>query len=331
MVLLLRTSKFLLKEIQVVEYSRVSYFPSLTFTPLSIIHRITFVDKYTLRIMGSVLPNGPTNPQRRPTASLYDSKRKKKSRDPAGISWSSELHARGLTIADAKDQTAIWSEKVEKLEPEVKDLKKTVSKLEKERSSALVEHRKHDNRNTRSTYGVVQGIRHSLTESRKELGPKEEELRVARRSLYYWNKLTSTTPAKNPSSPPEDTVTSRPSLASPAMQDFVEATCIKEVLDSASDSNHAVSYAGTDRGLKMMHLTVPQSRPDLDAHLNRYSALYSKCNISFYLEKMSLCVFRSTDIIYFSNNLLRLLFFLPYRRLGNRPGWRRRHHTHQQQ
>ncbi|KAH7030287.1 hypothetical protein BKA57DRAFT_541270 [Linnemannia elongata] len=242
---------------------------------LAFANRITFIDKYTLRIMGSVLPNGPTNPQRRPTASLYDSKRKKKSRDPAGISWSSELHARGLTIADAKDQTAIWSEKVEKLEPEIKDLKKTVSKLEKERSSALVEHRKHDNRNTRSTYGVVQGIRHSLTESRKELGPKEEELRVARRSLYYWNKLTSTTPAKNPSSPPEDTLTSRPSLASPAMQDFVEATCIKEVLDSASDSNHAVSYAGTDRGLKMMHLTVPQSRPDLDAHLNRYSALYN--------------------------------------------------------
>ncbi|KAF8945823.1 hypothetical protein BGZ47_001900 [Haplosporangium gracile] len=115
-----------------------------------------------------------------------------------------------------------------------------------------------------------------VDDSRQALDPKERDLRLARRSLYYWNKLTETPPTKTPSPPPEEMITSRPILQRPATQDYVEATCIKDLLSSATDSRHLEGYAGTDRGLNMMHLTVPQSRQDLYAHINRYSALFGK-------------------------------------------------------
>ncbi|KAF8938565.1 hypothetical protein BGZ47_008523 [Haplosporangium gracile] len=126
-----------------------------------------------------------------------------------------------------------------------------MSEPEKQLSPVLVIHRRRNNKDIRSPYAVVKGLRQKVDDSHQAFDPEERDLRLARRSQYYWNKLTEILPAKTLFAPSEEMITSRPTLQRPATQDYIETTCIKGLLSSASDSRHLEPFAGTDRGLKL--------------------------------------------------------------------------------
>ncbi|KAF9553113.1 hypothetical protein EC968_010685, partial [Mortierella alpina] len=106
---------------------------------LKFAHRISYVDQFTIRIMGEVIPEGADR-GKRPISSTYEERRKAK-KGGAGLDWNEEARAQGLSPAQIDLELKGVDSEIKKLEAEVKAIRKTLGDKLSVQSTCSLEHR----------------------------------------------------------------------------------------------------------------------------------------------------------------------------------------------
>ncbi|KAK3808983.1 MAG: hypothetical protein J3R72DRAFT_505748 [Linnemannia gamsii] len=252
---------------------------------LEFAHRITYVDMYTVRITGR---QAMTGPHRHISNSAYEDKKKKHTRPPGAINWMSELQESGHTsqsAAKASEETKIAQDH---LVAELRSLKKdlqaatTVRRVE---DRTLRHSEGLDREHKKELYRNLQEARTVVNDLKKSTIPLEAEMRQRKQQRYYYNKLSKTSapptqPSVDPSSVDPSSISamavtvSVPTIQHPGMQDFVETTSLKQLLEQVKDHDRQLPVPGTDRGLVTMSETVPSLWSTLGSLSNRYYVLH---------------------------------------------------------
>ncbi|KAF9177831.1 hypothetical protein BGZ49_005492, partial [Haplosporangium sp. Z 27] len=156
-------------------------------------NRITFVDKYTVRIMGAVISHDNINRFGHPISSQYETKRKKKRNMMAA--WAQECSFQG-TKKDAEMNAKSAADEAAILTKEVVKLRKSLVALEQLQAQKSREHRNLEkSKETLETvwheqaYQSLVQARIAVRNVRETLMPLETKLRELRGNTYYWNKV----------------------------------------------------------------------------------------------------------------------------------------------
>ncbi|KAF9943569.1 hypothetical protein BGZ70_005781, partial [Mortierella alpina] len=176
---------------------------------LQFAHRITFVDRNTIRVTGKVVPHGPHRTGY-PVRSAYET-RKKLQKGRTNRSWRQEFLDTGLSKAEVDERSEAAAAFCSSLEANVKEMRKELARLERIRTEARLEH-KASERNVSSgnehpllppplpppppapsphssTYAALKAARIAARDEWKRIAPHEESLRQARQAKYFWAKV----------------------------------------------------------------------------------------------------------------------------------------------
>ncbi|KAF9123262.1 hypothetical protein BGX30_001536 [Mortierella sp. GBA39] len=160
--------------------------------PLDAAGVITYVDFYTVRIMGR---RAITGPNRHFTNSAYEDKKKKHVKPPGVINWTSELLETGHTpqsAAKASEEIKIVQDRlVTELQPLKKGLK-AATMVRREEDRTLCHYEGLDQRHKKGLYQNLQEAR-TVVNNLKKIILLEAEIREKKQQRYYYNKLSKTT------------------------------------------------------------------------------------------------------------------------------------------
>ncbi|KAK3815084.1 MAG: hypothetical protein J3Q66DRAFT_343783 [Benniella sp.] len=237
--------------------------------------RITFVDEWTVRLTGRVIPNGKENNGNirngHPVVSRYD-ERKKGLQARTNV-WVDRFLDSGMTKAQVKTLAETSGTAKKQIEEKVKPLRKDVKAKQTSQTDL--------SRKVAYGGGTYEGLRtarESLREARRALIPCEESLQQQRQLSYCYNKMAKAAETcKDGQSSGPSTSTSTPSVPTweqPAVEDFCEYLDLTQLAEG-STNNRAVVYGGTDYGVCKMSETVGMTEAELQRHINRYYQLHS--------------------------------------------------------
>jgi len=242
---------------------------------------MTIVDEYTVRISGTVLPNGPSR-RGHPVSSQYDARRK--SFTSSSLKWLQEFESLGCTEADVVRLAEKAAETVKSLEKAVKNLKKQVSLKEstRTRASRRLELCRREQGQRKEPYNAVKDARQAARDARRELIPQETALRAAKRTLYYWNNVLKGAKAKDKAGKDKgkEKEVKREDKATTAtwsrftVEDATEHLDISQLITNCRGKNRQVVFAGTDYGVSKMSETCAQTLAEIETHINRYKELF---------------------------------------------------------
>jgi len=244
-------------------------------------HRFSFVDQYTIRIMGEVIPEGPDR-GKRPISSTFE-KRKKAKQAGLGFDWNEEARVQALSPAQINLELDGLETEIKKLEAHDKEIRKTLRDKFTTQSAYSIEHRRlsrtdqthqqeNDMRSIRkAAYRNLQAARAEVRQTQTLAEPIQASLRLMRQRRYYWNNvLRAAKDHRRPQrkKPPEPTV--------PTADDY-KYEDLAERIDISQLPRHRVVFAGTDPGVVKMNVTCPQTLTEMETHFNRYQLLYGRC------------------------------------------------------
>ncbi|KAF9345233.1 hypothetical protein BGX34_004913 [Mortierella sp. NVP85] len=253
---------------------------------LSFSNRLVYVDEFTVRMVGKVLPNGDGR-LGFPVTSDYDRRKKEDRKRGRPNPWKEKFLALGMTKAQVEAKAEELSVTKKGLENDVKSLRETVSTSQEQQSQASADVTKR----LPGAYDKLRLARVQVRSDMRALVPKEEELREVQRDLYKWNGLlraatktstetstetstkTSTkTPSKTPAKLPAKTA---PSWTHRTVEDKASQLDISTLIEECG-IDRQVAFAGTDYGLHCMSETVVFTQREIETHLNRYHCLKGK-------------------------------------------------------
>lgn len=241
--------------------------------------RMVFVDRFTIRIMGEVIPHGQDGRQGYPIRSVYEKRKRVRGGRSDAQLWAAEFHQSHLSKKQAEVKAEDAAKQLKTKEKEIKVLRREAVILEAERtrvSTKLKEAGSEASSDTPTYVDLVQA-RKDLKDKRTELLTEEAELRQHRHNRYYWNKVAKAATSSGnvrtvQVSQAKDTI---PTWNWPMAEDSTRRLDISKLL-AAQSPNKVVVFAGTDYGLRRMSETVVQTYQEIQAHINRYWALYRK-------------------------------------------------------
>lgn len=239
-----------------------------------------FVDRYRVRMLGNVIPNG-ANRVGYPIRSGYE-RRRRRDRGSDASRWANEFLQCGLTRPQVQARAAQVKQNLDNKVAAIKTFRDNVKQAQTVQSLASVTYK-----NTRTTpnYQALKNARQILRGHRRLLVPLEDELRNLRRQHYYWNKVdrsagsTQTTgaiiaaPAAN-TAPTWD----RPQAEDRTLNLDISAFIQQNNVDS---NNNLIAFSGTDYGVRTMSETVPQTLDEIRAFISRYDSLHGKPSDTF--------------------------------------------------
>jgi hypothetical protein len=238
-------------------------------------NRMTIVDEYTVRIMGTVLPHSPS--RRGPVSSQYDARRK--SSTSSSLRWLQEFRSLGCAESDVTHLAQEAANTVESLEKAVKKLKKQVSQREsmQMRASRLCK----EQGRGKELYNAFKEARQAARDARRELIPQETALHAKKRTLYYWNNVLKGAKADmRAAGKGKDEKEKRESKGTAAtwshftVEDATEHLDISKLITNCRGKNRQVVFAGTDYGVSKMSETCVQTMAEIETHINRYKELF---------------------------------------------------------
>ncbi|KAF9093787.1 hypothetical protein BGX27_001569, partial [Mortierella sp. AM989] len=247
--------------------------------------RITYVDPFTVRLTGKIIPHGNMRVGH-PVVSKFQERKKFNRGNPSGNRWVDEFQASGLDVETIEQNAENAVAAVQNLEYEIIAYRKTVS--DKQQAQSRISHSRKVQQQDMPTYNDLRNARYELRVARTLLIPKEAELRLCRQEKYYWNSVLKA--AKSPDSTKEDKTRPQlehtiPDWPSPTVQDYTEHLDISKLVEgcSASTFGHSshssqnkdrtIVLSGTDYGVRKMSETTAQTFGQICTHINRYQAL----------------------------------------------------------
>ena len=252
-------------------------------------NRISFVDRFTLRILGEVIPNGPDRTTG-PVYSQYEATRREK-RDGAGVvNWSQEAQLQGMSKDQISQTLQHINNRITEIEGIAKPIRNELTQKERVQSAAADKHRtvstegvtaEQGTQMRKEAYRELQAARTDVRECRLIVEPLNRDAHRLRRERYYWNNVSRARKEGDPSGSkgdpsgghPTDTRKTKPTLSFYTVEDSVERIDISQL------PRDRIVFAGTDPGVKKMSVTCPQTLSEIEAHINRYRMLFRKWTV----------------------------------------------------
>ncbi|KAF9560849.1 hypothetical protein EC968_005983 [Mortierella alpina] len=242
---------------------------------LTFANRITFQDRFTIRIMGNVIPHGPDRTGYL-TISNYQERKKKGSKTVSmGIDWSQKCLELGLGESELNAQCQELAKQVKDLENSVKVLRR--QHAAKEVAQTEMSHRRSQlecfTHQESEAYARLQQARSETRDIRSTLMPREAMLRSMRQDLYALNKIHDASKSgmrpKTKDQPTKTFITWDQSQ----QEDYTELLDISYLV-SSQDKLRQIVFSGTDYGICKMSETVALTWQEMESYLNRYHALF---------------------------------------------------------
>ncbi|KAK3840822.1 MAG: hypothetical protein J3R72DRAFT_524850 [Linnemannia gamsii] len=145
--------------------------------------RLTFVNRYTIRILGEVIPEGEDRGNGAPVVSVLDESKKDKTQKRAAIDWSREGPRTGITQQMAQERLVT-------LNSEIKDIEK--EQKAKRDAWVAADHidMKQQTRRRSETSGGADGLRHCVLDWTQ----KDDTLRLMKATRYALQRIQKTRP-----------------------------------------------------------------------------------------------------------------------------------------
>ncbi|KAG0210759.1 hypothetical protein BGX31_001832, partial [Mortierella sp. GBA43] len=239
--------------------------------------RFVYVNRYTVRVVGAVVPNGGFlhNGRKRvghPVESQIEKRKKKKVGGGQAKRWTNEFFSQDLNATQVKRKAEQLSVQVEDLQKVIQGPRNKVKKLQQAQTSLrrAVNRIKVPNRFQSDAYHQLQALRDEVRQARVDLNVKEDELRGLRKQLYYYNKLDKADKNGSKTSRSGPAPTTVPNWSHFSVEDDVQHLDISALL---ADKKNEVVFSGTDYGLRKMSETVSVTSKQLTEHFNYYSVL----------------------------------------------------------
>lgn len=236
-----------------------------------------FVDRYTVRMTGEVIPHG-ANRNGYPVRSRYEERKKNRGGRSDASRWAAEFLASGKSQNEVQQLATQAKQAVKTKESEIKPFRKDVSDKQMAQSLARVNLKA----GVQGAKQQLQNAQRELRAKRKLLLPREEELQRLRKVSYYWNKMNraagtsqSTTRTRGGGSASQIANTA-PTWDRPTVEDRTLSLDISALIQTSDGNSKLIAFAGTDYGVRTMSETVPQTLNEIRAHLNRYALLSGK-------------------------------------------------------
>ncbi|KAF9574644.1 hypothetical protein EC968_005874 [Mortierella alpina] len=230
--------------------------------------RISYVDRYTIRIVGRVVPHGPARPGHPVTSSVDERKKARKGTSTSHNKWTRILAGMNLDKQTIAERAENFKNRKKQLEGQIKAPRKRLGILRKAQTMAR---RDLNREGTKAAYVRLQEARKAVRQAREDVKPMEQELGRVRREYYLWNKLEqldmSSQDVRLPEYKPQITT---PTWRNSTVEDDVEHMDISTILKESQDPRRSIVYSGTDYGLVKMSETVPVTEKRLEEHLQYF-------------------------------------------------------------
>ncbi|KAF9571998.1 hypothetical protein EC968_010475 [Mortierella alpina] len=251
-------------------------------------NRLTFVDRYTVQIMGRVIPHGPDRAAY-PISSQFEARKKAKAlRGP--MNWGEEVAFQNMDTSQIQQMLKKVESDIKVLEETIKPLRSELNVLEQAQFNKKQEHKSisrvdksrvpsvepwssplERTAEKKAAYRSLQQAREQVRDSRDELAPMEDRLRQLRRERSYWNNVHRVAKSgafsiqrTSPATTARRTV---PTLSHYTVEDATQ------YLDITKLPRDRIAFAGTDPGVKTMSVTCAQTLSEIEQHVNRYQLL----------------------------------------------------------
>ena len=247
------------------------------------INRLSFCDKYTIRLTGEQIKHGGMKGDGGlrmgyPDCSAYD-KRNSEAKRQRSSSWAKEFLQTGLTKEEIEELASRSGKELNKQENVVKSLRDEVEVRLKSQDEASLRVK----RKEAGAYMKLIEARRSLRAIRSTFQLEDEKVKALRQQTYRLNKMSKAaegalrSKARSrqgaaASSPP---TMSTPTWERPAIEDSTKFLDLSQ-LRASTDKSRILTYCGTDRGIVKMSESMAMPYAGIQTHLNRYHALNSK-------------------------------------------------------
>jgi hypothetical protein len=245
---------------------------------LQFANRITYVDRYTVRITGTVLPDGPS---RHRVSSQYDARRKDFTSTPRR--WMREFESLHSTEAEVTRLAEKAVEVVKSVQSKVTKTRQQLRAALSAQTRASILHRQAGGPDKNAAYAALKEARQVTRAIRGVVIPEEAALRAARSTSYYWNNVLKGAKAKEKADKgkgkeivqkeKEEKGLTVASWSHFTIEDYTESLDIKQLLLNSRGKNRQVVFAGTDYGISKMSETCAQTLEEIEAHINRFQVL----------------------------------------------------------
>ncbi|KAF9959664.1 hypothetical protein BGZ65_000194 [Modicella reniformis] len=238
-------------------------------------NRITYVDRYSVYLLGNTIPNGQTigeGPKHRtghPVRSQLDQRRKNQRGRPARDKWSDLGAALNVDKEQAKRNAEDTQNQMKRMESLVQPMKKRLGTLQAAQTAARQDY--NGNRNTEA-YQALRQARTEVRELRRELDVPDVTLKQLRKETYKWNKI-----ARAPISirnqqtwNPATIAMTTPTWEWRTIEDDVKHVDISELISKRIQGRQTLVFSGTDYGIRTMSETVPMTEDQFKDYLNYF-------------------------------------------------------------
>ncbi|KAF9992781.1 hypothetical protein BGZ65_011808, partial [Modicella reniformis] len=244
-------------------------------------NRVVYVNQYTVRVVGSVIPNGGLligNRKRtgHPVVSQLEQRRKKRVGGSVRNKWTLAFFAQDLNAGQVKAKAEELSVRVKEAQDDIQGPRRV--KRTKQAAQTLLRRTanriKGPDRFKSDAYNQLLVAREDVRKHHEVLDPKENNLRELRRQLYYYNKLDKADKTPVETTRSDQTVNrTTPDWAHFTVEDDVRQLDISKLTANSKSKQGMIVFSGTDYGLCKMSETVALPRWQLEEHMNYYSVL----------------------------------------------------------
>ena len=241
--------------------------------------RMAYVDKDTVRLIGTVVDHGEDRKGFPVTSQVVDRKKHQK-KQPSGNPWTRQLAELDISRDAIAAAAEHYSAEKKAVQGRVRKQKKELAALT---TSQTLARRRYDREKSKMAYRALKETRRAVRKARKTVAPLVKEQKSLNQQSYYWNKLDQAgKTSKNIRSKDTSTSTSTaPKITTftwecHAQEDDVAHSNIDSLLQNCRGKNRQVVFAGTDYGLVKMSRTVAVSRAVLAEHQNYFGILAGK-------------------------------------------------------
>ncbi|KAF9080118.1 hypothetical protein BGX27_005711, partial [Mortierella sp. AM989] len=232
---------------------------------------IVYVDQYTIRVVGNVIPQGVNQRKGQPVISQLEQRKKnQKGNSQSNNKWTEKLLELGMT----KQEVEIKAEEIRKKAKEAENNIKMPRKKLKSKEMAQTLARREVNRNrTWDTYEKLREARIEVRTLRKEIIPLEANLRRLRQESYFFNKLEKAPLSSESCSSTKPVAMTVPTWSHYTVEDDAQHLDISQLTTNCRGGERIVVFSGSDYGLRTMSQTVAITQSQLEAHRNYYYSL----------------------------------------------------------
>ncbi|KAG9071356.1 hypothetical protein KI688_005567 [Linnemannia hyalina] len=255
--------------------------------------RLTFVNRYTIRILGEVIPEGVDRGDGAPVVSVWDESRKDKTQKRTGIDWSREGARTGITQQMAQERLVTMNNEIKDVETDQKAKRDAWVAADKDRHEAAVYQRQikqlssqHPGSTTKANdskarrpdqeqdaYRELQAAQMISDAAFLDWMQKDDELRSMKATRYALQRIQKTRPNYDPPSNKEP-LRADPTWTRPAVEAKTENLHIDCLLGAVlADPSKAIGFDGDDPGLCKLDTSATTTLTGVTQSVRQYSVL----------------------------------------------------------